>query len=150
MSSLFSAARRASVTSLALVLVLVLAACSGGSGDGNGDGNGDGGASAAPGGATATVEDGTVEVTADDLAFSVEVIEAPAGEGFTVVFTNNESVPHNWALYTEEGGDMIAQGDVIGEGETNEVEVPALEAGTYFFVCDVHPTEMTGEVVVEG
>jgi len=26
--------------------------------------------------------------------------------------------------------------------------VPALDAGTYFFRCDVHPTTMTGTFVV--
>jgi plastocyanin len=45
---------------------------------------------------------------------------------------------------------MIAQGDIIGEGATDEIEVPALETGEYFFVCDVHPADMAGTVVVEG
>ena len=49
-----------------------------------------------------------------------------------------------------EGGEAIAIGDIINEGEIDEIEVPALEPGTYFFVCDVHPVEMTGHVVVEG
>ena len=52
-------------------------------------------------------------------------------------------------MYTEEGGDAIAQGDVINEGETDEVEIEALEPGEYYFVCDLHP-EMNGTIVVEG
>jgi plastocyanin len=39
---------------------------------------------------------------------------------------------------------------VINEGETDEITIEGLEPGEYFFVCDVHPTEMTGTLVVEG
>ena len=100
------------------------------------------------GGGTVAVVDGVVELTAADLRFDATVIEAPAGEAFTISFTNNDSAPHNVAVYTEEGGDEIATSDPINEGETLEVEVPALDAGEYFFVCDIHP-DMNGTVVVE-
>lgn len=130
-------ARLAGIT----IVTLLLAACAP-SGDGNG-GGGNGG-----GGGTATVENGTVAVSADNLEFDVSTIEAPAGEAFTIVFTNNESQPHNVAVYREEGGEEIVIGEIItGPGATTETEVPALEAGTYYFRCDVHP-EMEGEVVV--
>jgi len=139
---------------LSLVLAFGLAACAGGDTDGSPGGNGgDASAAASPGadgGGTATVENGTVEVAADDLAFNVETITAPAGESFTVTFTNNEAVPHNFSVYTEEGGQEIAIGNVINEGETDEITIEGLEPGEYFFVCDVHPTEMTGTLVVEG
>lgn len=140
MHSISFALRRGALLGLLLVASLVLAAC--------GDGNG--GASAAPtdaaAGRTVSVVDGAVEISADDLAFDANVIQAPAGEAFTVTFTNNEGVPHNFSVYTEEGGDAIVQGDIINEGETDEVEVPALEPGEYF-VCDIHP-QMNGVIVV--
>jgi plastocyanin len=122
-----------------LPLVLMLAACGGGDADGT-----DGG-----GGATVAVTDGVVEISADDLAFDAGTITATAGEPFTVVLTNLESQPHNFAVYTTEGGDEIAIGDVINEGETSELQVEGLTAGTYYFQCDVHP-EMNGSIVVEG
>ena len=100
-------------------------------------------------GATVTVSGGTVEIGADDLEFDASVIEAPAGEPFTIVFTNNETEPHNVAVFVSEGGESIVAGNIIGQGETDEVEVEALEAGTYYFRCDVHP-EMEGSIVVEG
>jgi plastocyanin len=103
------------------------------------------------GGETVTVANGAVEISADDLAFNAGVIEATAGEPFTVTLVNNESQPHNFAVYTEEGGDVIVQGEIItGPDQSTPVEVPALEAGEYFFVCDVHATEMTGTIVVSG
>ena len=156
MTRTFFALRRGAPIVLSLALAFGLAACAEGDTESSTAANG-GGASAAAsagaggnGGSTAEVSGGTVEVTAADMAFSVETITAPAGESFTVTFTNNEAVPHNFSVYTEEGGEEIAVGNVINEGETDEITIEGLEAGEYFFVCDVHPTEMTGTLVVEG
>lgn len=126
-----------------LVVALALVAC------GGGDDNGDPTGPADPG-RTATVEGGSVDVTADDIAFDVDTIEAPAGEAFTIVFTNAEGVPHNIAIHTEQGGEDVMMGDVItGPDATIEYEVPALEPGEYYFECTVHPN-MNGTIVVEG
>ena len=125
----------------ALFLAIVLAACSPAT-DASDDDN--------AGGGTIAVVDGVAEITADDLEFDATTITAPAGQPFTVAFMNMESVPHNFSVYAEEGGEEIAIGDVIAEGETNEVEVEGLSAGEYFFVCDVHAGEMTGTLIVEG
>jgi plastocyanin len=143
MHHLSFALHRGALLILSLGLALALVACGGGDGSpAASDGT--------SGGGTVAVVDGNVAVSADDLAFDASVIEATAGEAFTITFTNNEAMPHNIAIYTEEGGDEIATGAVINEGETDELSVEALEPGEYFFVCDVHPGEMTGTLVVEG
>lgn len=140
------ALRRSAHLGLAAMLILVMAACA--PADDGGNGATDGGDNT--GGGTVAVSGGTVEITADDLAFDANVIQATAGEAFTVTFVNNDTMPHNISFYMEEGGEEIVVGEVINGGETVEVEVPALDAGEYFFVCDVHPAEMTGSLVVEG
>jgi plastocyanin len=135
--------------SLVLVIGFVLAACSSG---GNGSDGGTGGdAGGCPGtGGTATVADGEVLICADDLAFDATTITAPAGEEFNITFTNAESQPHNVAVYTEEGGEEIFVGEIItGPDVTTQLPIPALDPGTYYFRCDVHP-EMEGMLVVEG
>jgi plastocyanin len=133
------ALRRGALLSLVGFLITALAACSG-----DGGGNGDNG-----GGGTAAVVNGAVEINADDLAFDVSTIEAPAGEEFTVTLNNLESQPHNFSVYVEENGEQIVIGDVVtGPDATVETVVPALEPGTYFFKCDVHPEDMTGTIVV--
>jgi plastocyanin len=137
--------RRAALP-LATALVLVLASCSS---TGNGASAGADPSDPSSGGGTVSVSGGAVTVTAADLAFDASVIEAPAGEAFTITFVNNDTVPHNISVYTEEGGDEIVKGDIIEAGQTVEVEVPAQEAGEYFFVCDLH-TDMNGSVVVEA
>jgi plastocyanin len=133
------ALRRSAHLGLAAMLLVVMAACA--PADDGGDNTG---------GGTVAVSGGSVEITADDLAFDANVIQAPAGEAFTVTLVNNDTMPHNISFYMEEGGEEIVVGEVIKGGETVEVEVPALDAGEYFFVCDVHPAEMTGSLGVEG
>ena len=141
MTPLRSLLRRGGALSLAIALSGVLAACSTPAESGDGSDN--------AGGGTVAVVDGVVELSAANLEFDASVIEAPAGEAFTIRFTNDDSAPHNVAVYTEEGGEEIANSDPIGQGESLEVEVPAQEAGTYYFQCDLH-TNMNGTVVVEG
>ena len=135
------ALRRGAILGLLVTASMVLAACGGGTAASPSDDNTAGG--------TVSVVDGNVDLSADNLEFDANVIQATAGEAFTVTFANNEAVPHNVSVYTEEGGEAIAQGDIINEGETDEVEIEALEPGEYYFVCDLHP-EMNGTIVVEG
>ena len=132
--------RRATVFGALMALAALVAACSSSTSSGD-DGN--------TGGGTIAVTDGVVELSAADLAFDANVIQATAGEAFTISFANNDTAPHNVAIYTEEGGEEIVKGEVIDGGATIEIEVPAQEAGEYYFVCDVHP-EMNGALVVEG
>jgi plastocyanin len=128
---------------LSLSMLLVLAAC-GGSAGSESAGDGDG----SSGGGTVAVTDGVVQLTADNLEFDASTIEAPADTPFTISFTNLEAVPHNVAVYTEEGGEEIVIGEIVSEeGGTADVSVEALAAGTYYFRCDVHP-EMEGTIVV--
>jgi plastocyanin len=142
-----TSARSGAVPGLLLTIGLVMAACTGGGG-GSSDGAD---AGACPGtGATATVTDGEVSICADDLEFDATTIEAPAGEEFNITFTNAESQPHNVAVYVEEDGEEIFIGEIItGPDVTTQLPIPALDAGTYYFRCDVHP-DMEGTIVVGG
>ena len=139
LTSIRFSVRRGAILSLTLALGLVLAACGGTTESSDNSGGG-----------TIAVVDGIAELSADDLKFDAATITAPAGQPFTVAFTNLDSVPHNFSVYVEEGGDVIAEGNIINEGETDEVEIEGLSAGEYFFVCDLHAGEMTGTLVVEG
>ena len=142
----FFGLRRAAAIGLTTLLAFALVACSGD--DSASAPAGSEAAGGDSGSGTATVSDGALTITTADMAFDASTIEATAGEAFTITLVNNDSVPHNIAIYTEEGGEVIVQGEVINGGETVEVEVPAQEAGEYYFVCDVHPADMNGTVVV--
>ena len=144
MHHLSFALRRSALLTVSLGLALALVAC------GGGDDPSPAASDDSSAGGTVAVVDGNVDLSADDLEFDATVIEAPAGEEFTITFTNLESQPHNVAVDTEEGGDEIVTGEVItGPDATTTITVPALDPGEYFFVCDVHP-DMNGTIVVEG
>jgi plastocyanin len=86
-------------------------------------------------------------IAALDVAFDTDCLAAPAGEPFTINFDNQDTLPHNVAIYTEQGGEQLFSGEIITGPATMAYEVPALDPGVYFFQCDVHPN-MTGTFVV--
>jgi plastocyanin len=144
----FFGLRRAAAIGLTTLLAFALVACSSDDGSSTPASEAPAGSQAAGGnGGTATVSNGEVTITAADIAFDATTIEAPAGEAFTITLVNNDSAPHNISIYTEKDGDAIVQGDIINQGETVTIEVPAQEAGEYYFHCDVHP-DMSGTLVV--
>lgn len=96
-------------------------------------------ASSAPG---ATV----IELTAAQLAFSTDRIEVPAGKPFVIRLVNEDTVPHDVAIYA--GADELFNGTDLAGGGTIEYQVPALEAGTYDFLCTIHPN-MNGTLVAQ-
>jgi plastocyanin/uncharacterized membrane protein len=79
----------------------------------------------------------------DDQRFVPDTLSAPADAAFDLVFTNDDDVQHNVAIYRDESAEeSLFVGDLI-VGQTVTYQVPALDPGTYFFRCDVHP-QMNG------
>jgi plastocyanin len=87
-----------------------------------------------------------VELGAKELAFDVERLTTPAGERFTLRFDNTSSVSHNVSIHRGDG-EALFTGEVFSGPRVMEYAVPALPAGRYQFVCDVHPQQMTGTLV---
>ena len=87
-------------------------------------------------------------IVAKDMAFSPSTVEVKAGTNFTLHFDNQESAPHNVAIYTDSSASQkVSIGEIVTAAKKDQV-VPALAAGTYFFRCDVH-TNMTGTIVAK-
>ena len=119
---------------LAVALAAVLAACGTASG---GDGAG------------APSADADYTVTAVDMAFDPGTLTVAGGEAFTIALVNEDAMPHNIAIYTDESkSEKLFEGEVITD-DTVVYDIPALDAGEYFFDCSLHPN-MTGTLVVEG
>jgi cytochrome c oxidase subunit 2 len=103
---------------------------------------------AGPGGSSAPTV--SLTLTARNLAFDKQSLEAPAGQAFDIEFENADTgTMHNFSIYTDDSATKsLYTGQLFSSGTQTE-NVPALEAGTYFFRCDVHPTTMTGDLVVQ-
>ena len=87
-------------------------------------------------------------IVAKDMAFSPSTVEVAAGKNVTLHFDNQESAPHNVAIYKDaSAAEKISIGEIVSSKKADQV-VPALTAGTYFFRCDVH-TNMTGTIVAK-
>jgi plastocyanin len=138
------------------------AAASGGGGTTNGSGSGEstgdmpgmgGSTSSGSGSSSAAACDpnGTkLAIAAQNVAFSTDCLAAPAGKAFTIAFDNKDpGVPHNISIYADESASTaLFAGDLVSGPATTTYRVPALDPGTYFFRCDVHPTTMTGTFIV--
>jgi plastocyanin len=113
-------------------LAAVLAACSGSSAG-----------TAAPAG---SVDPNAIVVTVKNLAFSPTEVSAPADAPFAIVFDNQEGVPHNMAI-SDSTGTNVFKGEIVSNQKVT-YSVPALAAGSYPFLCEVHP-DMKGTITVE-
>lgn len=87
-----------------------------------------------------------LELTATELAFDTDRLQAPAGRAFRLGFDNRSTTPHNVSIYRAGGGTLL-KGEAFAGPRREVYDVPALDAGSYDFVCDLHPQQMTGTLV---
>jgi cytochrome c oxidase subunit II len=107
-------------------------------------------ATPAPSGSAAAAVPGavTLELGAKDVAYDKSTLEAPADKPFAIHFQNNDpSVSHNVTIKDGTGKEVF-KGDIFMGVDARTYDVPALPAGSYTFVCAVHPT-MTGTLTVK-
>ena len=131
--------KRLTLTFGLVVLAALLAACSG--------------TSAAPAstsqpaagnGGTATGD--AVTVVAKDIAFKNPDVTVKAGAPVQIVLDNQDDAPHNIAI-ADANGQGVFKGEIVSNTKVT-YNVPALAAGSYSFICEVHPT-MKGTITAE-
>jgi plastocyanin len=87
-------------------------------------------------------------IVAKDLKFTTPTVEVKAGTNVTLHFDNEDSAPHNVAIFTDSSASSaVSIGEIVASGKKDQV-VPALKAGSYFFRCDIHH-DMTGTIVAK-
>ncbi len=124
--------RRVLALGLAGALLFGLAAC-GSDSDSDDAGGGEGGG----------LPPGDVVLTADNIAWSTDELQAPADTDFTIVIDNQDSgVQHNLDIKET---DFKTE---LEAGVTAQVLQINLPAGDYSYVCDLHPN-MTGTLTVQ-
>jgi plastocyanin len=104
--------------------------------------------------ATCTGKKVVLDVVAQSIAFDPTCLIAPAGSPFTINFDNKDTGAagtHNVDVYDKnpaDGGTSLAA-LVPKPGPLQEsLNVGALDAGSYYFQCDVHPLQMFGTLAV--
>jgi plastocyanin len=90
----------------------------------------------------------TIGLVAKNFRFNFKCLTVPAREPLQVEFVNKDTANHNLSIYTLDFSSEFT-GDVAYPAETFRYEVPALEEGEYLFQCDIHPTDMSGPLIVE-
>jgi plastocyanin len=139
--------RRMVIGVLAGVLALAAAGC------GGGDDEGDGSASATTAAPETTSAPGTtaaaggggedeLQLAASGTAWDTTSFELTSGTNYSIEVDNQDGVQHNFSF--EE-----AQADVdIPANEDATVTFTAPAAGSYEFVCAIHPAAMKGTITV--
>jgi len=111
---------------------------SAGPGGSPGDGSPDGGSPGA----------GGIQLHAKDIAFVEASLTAPADQPFDLQFLNEDAgIPHDVAFKDSSGAEVF-KGEVVTGVADTVYKVPPLAAGTYQYICTIHPN-MTGTATVQ-
>ena len=139
--------RRMVIGVLAGVLALAAAGC------GGGDDEGDGSASATTAAPETTSAPGTtaaaggggedeLQLAASGTAWDTTSFELTSGTNYSIEVDNQDGVQHNFTF-------EAAQADVdIAANEDATVTFTAPAAGSYEFLCAIHPAAMKGTITV--
>ena len=92
----------------------------------------------------------TIELSMSDNKFTPTQLTMKAGEATAINVENKGQALHNLRIIGLAGdAGKDAQTSLLAGGQSGGVTVTAPKAGSYKFVCDVHPTEMTGTLTVK-
>lgn len=120
-----------------VALAAVLAACSGASAAP---------ATSEPSAAPEAPAGDAVTIVAKDIKFQQTDVAVTAGKPVIVVFDNQDGAPHNIKI-SDASGASVFKGEIVS-GTKVTYSVPALAAGTYAFICEVHP-DMKGTITAQ-
>jgi plastocyanin len=111
----------------------------------------DAGAEPEPTGPATPAPEPDFTIISRNIAFDIFELTVPAGEPFAILHRNEDDrgVLHDIDIRTEDG-EVLVNTTPIDGGEDMVYAYPALDPGTYVFICSIHPIPaMTGTLTVE-
>lgn len=127
--------KRLTLTFAMLALAAVLAACSGASA-----------ATPTPAGPASSPSGDAQTIVAKDIKFVPTAVSVKADTAFDILFDNQDGAPHNIDI-SSSGGTTVFKGEIVTSTKVTYA-IPVLPAGTYPFICDVHP-DMKGTITAQ-
>jgi plastocyanin len=91
----------------------------------------------------------TISLTAKGIAFDKTKLSVPAGKPFAIAFDNQDAgIQHDVQIFDNEGftGTPLLNGEIVTGPAKVTYEASALDPGTYYFHCSVHPAQMQGTI----
>ena len=93
-----------------------------------------------------------LEVTASGIKYDKASLEVSADQPFVIDFKNEDdpTVTHDVDIRQEDGTTVVQDQQTIPGGQEAQYQYNPLPAGTYKFICSVHPIpQMTGTLTVK-
>ena len=91
-------------------------------------------------------------IVALNTLFDLNCLAVTPGTKFSVTLDNQDPIAHDFSIYpssTDLQSPLFSSLTNPNPGQTQVTyDIDALDAGTYFFQCDFHPTSMTGTFIV--
>jgi len=95
---------------------------------------------------------GSYTIVAMGVKFDLATLTVDAGKSFQIVFDNQDAgIPHNVAIHEGSVGSVgkeLYAGAIFPGIAKQTYDIPALNAGSYVFICTVHPN-MVGTLTVK-
>lgn len=90
---------------------------------------------------------GQITIVAEAVKFDQATLEVPADEPLRIEFDNRDAgTPHDVDVL-DAAGEKVFDGAEFNGPDVRVYDVPPLPAGTYSFICSIHPDLMQGVLV---
>jgi len=92
----------------------------------------------------------TLQLSARDIKYDKDALAAPADQPFVIDFKNQDpaGISHDVDVRQTDGTTVVVDQQTIDGGTEVQYQYQALPAGTYTFICSIHPAIMHGTLTV--